>query len=96
MARPKENFKRRSTKYAPKNRGAFARSLANQVDDQGNNMNLMTETGNGNYKVRKSERGMRYNLKDKEYYLNYSLDMPDEEQKQFKAGMPISEQKAWK
>ena len=59
-------------------------------------MNLMTETGNGNYKVRKSERGMRYNLKDKEYYLNYSLDMPDEEQKQFKAGMPISEQKAWK
>ena len=96
MARPKENFKRRSIKYAPYNRGAFARSLASQVDNQGNNMNLMTETGNGNYKVSKSERPMRHNLKDKDYHQNYSLNMPDDEQKQFKTGMPISEQKAWK
>jgi hypothetical protein len=40
MARRKKDPSKKRT-YKPLKRGAFARSLANQVDSEGNNLNLL-------------------------------------------------------
>jgi hypothetical protein len=48
MARRKKDPSRKTT-YKPLKRGAFARSLANQVDAEGNNLNLL-ELQKGKYR----------------------------------------------
>jgi len=40
MSRPRSNRKKRSTTYSPKS-GAFFRSLQNQIDSSGQNLNLI-------------------------------------------------------
>jgi hypothetical protein len=47
--RPKQNPSRR-TSYKPKTKGAFARSLAAQVDSQNNNLNLLIPQPDGTLK----------------------------------------------
>lgn len=42
MGRPKSNWKKRSATYSPKS-GAFFRSLQNQVDSSGQNLNLIKD-----------------------------------------------------
>ena len=46
MARPRNEKKKRITRFRLNNRGAFARHLAAQIDSDGNNHNLIDPNAN--------------------------------------------------